>query len=371
MSDVGGGLDVPASAPPPAGGGIWARFLASPLWVKIAIPVVVVALVTGIVALIASNNSSSSSSDSNTEKVLALMAAKMAANEAAASTTVAETTTTVAETTTTEEETTTTEAETTVPETTTTVPETTTTVTPTTVPVPPTTPPPPPTPPPTTAAPPTEPPTTEAPPTEPPPTEAPPTEAPTTEAPTTEAPPTEPPTTEAPPTEPPTTEPVAPPGALFASLEAFQAAWNAAAQGTSVGQITSWSPIDVNGTQADMATIGGNLRVGTVLRGQNGAVTQVALGWLPLADDAQQAAQNAAFNDAFAVLVRTVNPGASAGQQSGLASQLGISSTQPPFPTGTSNAASLDQERYVLEAVEVPGQNGPVTIVGARLDVGR
>jgi len=159
-----------------------------------------------------------------------------------------------------------------------------------------------------------------------------------------------------------------PPGALFASLEDFQAAWNAAAQGTSVGQISSWSPIDVNGTQADVATIGGNLRVGAVLRGQNGAVTQVALGWLPLADDTQQAAQNAAFNDAFAVLVSTVNPGVSSGQQSDLASQLGISSTQPPFPTGTSTATSLGQERYVLEAVDVPGQDGPVTIVGARLD---
>ena len=121
-----------------------------------------------------------------------------------------------------------------------------------------------------------------------------------------------------------------------------------------------------------MASIGGNLQVGAVLRGQSDAVTQVALGWLPLADDAQQAAQNAAFNDAFAILVRTVNPGASAAEQAGLASQLGISSAaDPPFPTGTSNKASLGQERYVLEAVDVPGEDGPVTIVGARLDLGR
>ena len=83
-----------------------------------------------------------------------------------------------------------------------------------------------------------------------------------------------------------------------------------------------------------MANIGGNLRVGAVLRGQSGAVTQVALGWLPLADDAQQAAQNAAFNDAFAILVRTVNPGASAAQQSDLASQLGISSDAAAVPDG-------------------------------------
>ena len=157
-----------------------------------------------------------------------------------------------------------------------------------------------------------------------------------------------------------------PPGALFASLEDFQAAWNAAAQGTSAGQISAWSPIDVNGTSADVANIGGNLRVGAVVSAANGPVTQVALGWLPLADESQQPQQNAAFQDTFAVLVRTVNPGVSAGQQTDLASQLGISATQPPFPTGTKTNATLLPERYVLEAVDVPGQDGPVTIVGAR-----
>jgi len=352
MSDAGS-PDLPEYTPKPHGDGLWGRYLGAATWVKVGIPLVVIALVLGVGVLIAqSGNDSTSSADQNTEELLALLAAKMAAQDET-TTTVAETTTTEAETTTTEEETTTTEAETTTTEveTTTTVPETTTP--PTTVPVPPTTPVPPP-------------PTTETPPTEPPTTEAPPTEAPTTEAPPTEAPTTEAPPTEAPPTEAPPTEPVIPPGALFASLEDFQAAWNAAAQGGSVGQITSWSPVDVNGTAADVANIGGNLRVGAVVNGTNGAVTQVALGWLPLSDDSQQAQQNAVFQDAFAVLVRTVNPAATSEQQSSLASRLGISGTEPPFPTGTTNKATLLPERYVLEAVDVPGQPGPVTIVGAR-----
>ena len=348
MSDAGS-PDLPEYTPKPHGDGLWGRYLGAATWVKVGIPLVVIALVLGVGVLIGqSGNDSTSSGDQNTEELLALLAAKMAVQDDT-TTTVAETTTT--ETTTTEEETTTTEAETTTTETTTTEAETTTTVpetttTPTTVPVTPTTPAPPP---PTT--PPTEPPTTEP---------------PTTEAPTTEAPTTEAPTTEAPPTEAPTTEPVIPPGALFASLEDFQNAWDATAQGSSVGQISSWSPVDVNGTAADVADIGGNLRVGAIVNGANGAVTRVALGWLPLSDDSQQAQQNALFQDAFSVLVRTVNPAATSEQQSGLASQLGITATEPPFPTGTTNRATLAPERYVLEAVDVPGQPGPVTIVGAR-----
>jgi outer membrane biosynthesis protein TonB len=342
MSDAGGSPDLPEYTPKPHGDGLWGRYLDAPTWVKVGIPLVVVALVLGVGVLIgqSGDGDSTSSSDQNTEELLALMAAKMTA-EQAATTTTEETTTTEAETTTTEEETTTT----TEPETTTTIPETTTTSATTTVPVTPTTP----------APPPTTPPTTAAPPTEAPPTEAPPTEAPPTEAPTTEAPPTEPPTSEA-----------VPPGALFASLEDFQTAWNSAAQGSSAGQISKWSLIDVNGTAAQVANIGGNLRVGAVLNGANGAVTQVALGWLPLTDDTQQAAQNAVFQDAFSVLVMTVNRAATTEQQSELASQLGITDDEPPFPTGTKNRATLAPERYVLEAVDVSGQPGPVTIVGAR-----
>jgi hypothetical protein len=371
MSDAGGSPDLPEYTPKPHGDGLWGRYLGAPTWVKVGIPLVVIALVLGVGVLIGQSGSgdSTSSSDQSTEELLALMAAKMAA-EQAATTTVPETTTTEAATTTTEEATTT-EAETTTTTEATTVPETTTTLAPTTVPVPP----------PTTATttttvpatkptiPETKPTIPETQPTEP---ETKPTE-PETKPTEPETNPTEPETNptepETKPTEPPSSEPV-PPGALFASLEDFKTAWNSTAQGSSVGQIGDWVPIDLNGTQADMADIGGNLRVGAVVNGANGAVMQVALGWLPLTDESQQAAQNAAFQDAFSVLIRTVNPAATPEQQSGLASKLGITDAEPPFPTGTTTRATLAPERYLLEAVDVPGY-GAVTIVGARASLAR
>ncbi len=95
------------------------------------------------------------------------------------------------------------------------------------------------------------------------------------------------------------------------------------------------------------------------------------LAWLPLEDEAQQPQQNAQFQDAFAVLVRTVNPGASSGQQADLAAQLGLSSEQPPFPEGAEARATLSPERYQLEVVDIPGQDGPTTLIAATDDARR
>jgi hypothetical protein len=192
--------------------------------------------------------------------------------------------------------------------------------------------------------------------TEPPPTEAPP---------TTEAPPdTEPPDTEAPDTEPPDTEPGLPPEALFGSLDDLQSAWNATAQGTSVAPVDSWTPTTVLDRAVNVANLGGNLRLAAVAN-DDGFVTHVVLAWLPLADDAEQSQQNAQFQDAFAVLVRTVNPGASSSQQAGLAADLGISAEQPPFPEGAEARAALPPDRYQLKVVDIPSQDGPTTLIAA------
>jgi hypothetical protein len=192
--------------------------------------------------------------------------------------------------------------------------------------------------------------------TEPPPTEAPP---------TTEAPPdTEPPDTEAPDTEPPDTEPGLPPEALFGSLDDLQSAWNATAQGTSVVPVDSWTPMTVLDRAVNVANLGGNLRLAAVAN-DDGFVTHVVLAWLPLADDAEQPQQNAQFQDAFAVLVRTVNPGASSSQQAGLAADLGISAEQPPFPEGAEARAVLPPDRYQLKVVDIPSQDGPTTLIAA------
>ena len=99
--------------------------------------------------------------------------------------------------------------------------------------------------------------------------------------------------------------------------------------------------------------------------GDGGFVSHVVLAWLPLADESQQPQQNAQFQDAFAVLVRTVNPAASSSQQADLASQLGLSSEQPPFPEGAEGQATLVPDRYQLEVVDIPGQDGPTTLIAA------
>jgi hypothetical protein len=374
MSDAGGpagpggpgGPGVPEYTPEPPERGLWARFLASPTWVKIALPVAVVILAVLAGVLIAQAGDNSSDED-ETEELLEEIAEELADEEAATTTTIPVTlpsTTTVAETTTTVEETTTTIAETTttavattttVPATTTTVPvaptTTTTTTTTTTVPATTTTS--------TTTT--TEPPPTEAPPT----TEAPPdTEPPDTEAPDTEPPDTEPSDTEAPDTEPPDTEPGLPPEALFGSLDDLQSAWNATAQGTSVAPVDSWTPTTVLDRAVNVANLGGNLRLAAVAN-DDGFVTHVVLAWLPLADDAEQPQQNAQFQDAFAVLVRTVNPGASSSQQAGLAADLGISAEQPPFPEGAEARAALPPDRYQLKVVDIPSQDGPTTLIAA------
>jgi hypothetical protein len=362
MSDSGaGGPGVPEYTPEPPERGLWARYLASPTWVKIALPVAVVIVVVLVGVLIA-NAFDDSSTEDETEELLEEIAEELADQEATATTTtipvtVAETTTTVAETTTTVPETTTT-----VPETTTTIPTTTTTTTApvvptttttttttTTVPATTTTS--------TTTT--TEPPPTEAPPTEPPPTEPPPTEPPPTEP-----PPTEPPDTEAPDTEPPDTEPGLPAGALFGSLDDLQSAWNDTVQGSSVAPVNAWTPMTVLGRAVNVANLGGNLRLAAVTD-DDGFVTHVVLAWLPLADESQQAEQNIQFQDAFAVLVRTVNPGASTTQQADLAAQLGLSSEQPPFPEGAEARAALPPDRYQLEVVDIPGEDGPTTLIAA------
>jgi hypothetical protein len=128
--------------------------------------------------------------------------------------------------------------------------------------------------------------------------------------------------------------------------------------------VNAWTPMTVLGRAVNVANLGGNLRLAAVTD-DDGFVTHVVLAWLPLADESQQAEQNIQFQDAFAVLVRTVNPGASTTQQADLAAQLGLSSEQPPFPEGAEARAALPPDRYQLEVVDIPGEDGPTTLIAA------
>lgn len=381
MSDTGGPAG-PEYTDEPADTGLWARYLAAATWIKVAIPTVVVALAVGIGVLLGQGGDSTSSTDAQTEEVMRLIAAKLAAQEAAAATsTVPETsvvevtttepeatTTTEAATTTTEAATTTTEATTTTAATTTLAPTTTaaattttaTTLAPTTTAAATTT---------TEAA--TT--TTEAATTTTEPatttTEATTTttEATTTTtlAPETTLPP-EPETTLPPEPEttlpPDTAAPPVAPGALAANRDAFQAKWNAAAGG-SVPTISAWTPLNITGYTGSVANLGGNLRLVVLTDDPSPAIIWAVLVWLP-DDAAAQPTQNQLYQDAFAVLVRTVNPAATADQQSSLANQLGLTTELPPAADGTEAAATLEPQRYVLRALDISGVPGVDTLIG-------
>ena len=335
----------------PGDAGLWARFLAAPTWVKVLIPVVIVALALFIGVWIGQSGSDTSPE----EGLLQDIADQLAAQPEATTTTAA-----VVEVTTTNEETTTTVEE----DPTTTEPEPTTTVEETTTAAPTTAPP--------IAAPTAAP--TAAPPT-PAPTEPPPTEAPDTTAPTD----TEPPDTTAPadtePTEPDTTPPSdsEPPrlGTVAASLDDFQAQWNSAAENTAVAPITSWTPLDVSGRTASVADLGANLRLVALTDGSSGPVTLAVLVWLPLDDPADQPQQNELYRDAFAVLVRSVYPDATTEEQSTLAAELGLSADLPPAEDGASAEATLRRQRYRLAGLDVSGAPGVDTLISVESALAR
>ena len=193
-----------------------------------------------------------------------------------------------------------------------------------------------------------------------------------TEPPDTTAPAdTEPPDTTAPadtePTEPDTTpssdsEPLRP-GTVAASLDDLQASWNSAAESTAVAPITSWTPLDVPDHTASVADLGANLRLVALTDGSSGPVTLAVLVWLPLDDPADQPQQNELYRDAFAVLVRSVYPDATTEEQSTLAGELGLSAALPPAEEGASAEATLRRQRYRLAGLDVSGVPGVDTLI--------
>jgi hypothetical protein len=302
------------------------------------------AIAIGVLIGQAGSGDSTSSADQQTDELLEAIAKKLAVD--AVTTTVPVETSTVEVTTTepvetTEAEVTTTEGVTTTSEVTTTEAATTTTEAATTI----------------------APTSTKAPPpTEPPPTEPPPTEALPTEAPPTEAPPTEPDTT---PTSdaPVDTDIPAVPGGLAGSREELQTTWNSVAKGSDVASISAWAPLDLPGEDASVADLGGNIRLVALTDGESGPVTRVVLVWLPLEDPEQQSEQNAAYRDAFAVLMKTVDDGVTSAQQANVADQLGLSADLPPAADGTEAEVTLEPEHYVLRALDVSGVPGVDTLI--------
>jgi hypothetical protein len=96
----------------------------------------------------------------------------------------------------------------------------------------------------------------------------------------------------------------------------------------------------------------------------DGPIAEAFLAWLPLSDSADQAAQNTLYRNAFNVLIKTVNSGATSAQQSRVSNDLGLTPDKPPFPLGTTNTSTLGQQRYVLEAVQPEQTSGVDTLIG-------
>jgi len=119
----------------------------------------------------------------------------------------------------------------------------------------------------------------------------------------------------------------------------------------------------VAGVDTSVADLGGNIRVVVASNTPSGPLAAAVLVWLPLSDPSQAATQNEMYRNAFFVLVKTVNSAATEQQQATLATQLKLTPTTPPFPTGASASATLNPEQYRLEALQPDGQSGPDTLI--------
>jgi hypothetical protein len=341
--------DAPTPDETPAEKSLWDRYREAATWVKVALPVALVAVLVALGALIANAVSDDSTTASvtgsttttapnnTTALLLVATATQLASDETSTSiaTTTIPSTAAVPETTTsTEASTTTTAAATTTPPTSPTTAQPVATTAPTTAP-------------PATTSTATTSTATTAPPT-------------TTSTSSTTAPPT---TTTNKPT---TTTSVfqLPAGEIAVSPNAFKDAWNAAAKAGGVASISTWTQKPLAGQTGSGTSLGGNLRLVLLSNTDDSPVAAAVLAWLPLSDPSQQAEQNAAFQKAFDVLMTTVTASATSEQQATVATQLGLSATAPPFPDGSAANATLEGSQYQLKALVPAGQSGVYTLIG-------
>jgi hypothetical protein len=129
-----------------------------------------------------------------------------------------------------------------------------------------------------------------------------------------------------------------------------------------VPSITTWQQVPVAGVIANIADLGGNLRVVVASPAPNGPVSAAILAWLP-PDPAKVAAQNELYRNAFAVLTKAVNASVTAEQQEAVATALGLTPQAPPFAVGTTASTSLASQQYRLQALEPEGQAGADTLI--------
>jgi hypothetical protein len=154
-----------------------------------------------------------------------------------------------------------------------------------------------------------------------------------------------------------------PAGTVASSPKAFQTAWDAAAPAANVPTITSWDQMPLDGDVANIANLGGNVRVALASKTADGPVAAAILAWLPPPSSADQATQDALYRDAFSVLMKTVNPSVTASQQTAVATHLGLSPSKAPFAAGATADATLPPQHYRRAALEPQGQSGVYTMI--------
>ena len=148
------------------------------------------------------------------------------------------------------------------------------------------------------------------------------------------------------------------------SPDAFKDAWNTAAQAAGVATISTWTQKPLAGHTGSGANLGGNLRLVLLSDNDTSPVAAAVLAWLPLENPSEQAAQNAAYQKAFDVLMKTVTIRVTSEEQASVAKELGLSATAPPFPDGTTASASLEKSTYQLKALIPAGRSGVYTLIG-------
>ena len=157
-----------------------------------------------------------------------------------------------------------------------------------------------------------------------------------------------------------------PPGAVYASATQFAQTWNQNTAGTGVPQISSSDVTQVDdGPEADTVIVRLSDSVGLlgVIRNNDQSLAEVVLVSVPGDDDA---AANQLYRNAFDVLVRTLAPTLDQAARTALAGQLGLSSTQPPFPEGTSATARAEGQRYTA-GFRADLEASFITVVDARV----
>jgi hypothetical protein len=156
------------------------------------------------------------------------------------------------------------------------------------------------------------------------------------------------------------------------SIEAFTLAWNAAATASGNPSLSindpGWQPLEVAGAVGTFKSyqLSSNVVLVAASAAKSVSLSEVFVVWLPLTNAADQPAQNAVYNNAFLNLTKSVNPAVTSAQQTALTTDFALSTSQPPYPAGTSHVVSdaAPPQRYELFTLPSESGTGEQNLIG-------